>query len=161
MSCMTLKKELCDKVPLATEKKPWEELPLTWLTASPKLIFTVGFPSIWFSDGYSVTFWELTFSNLGWLLSHGSTKCSISASVNSLHENKNKTSLTVTVVFWLVNWRHRIDLFSLGRLFSHYGPGWHSKHLLTPIKVVITGRILPQDTTPWSQTIWSGDKSEH
>ena len=62
--------------------------PLTWLTASPTVISSGGFPSIWCSDGNNLSVWELTFSNLGWLLSLGSTKCSISARVNSLHKKK-------------------------------------------------------------------------
>lgn len=62
--------------------------PLTWLTASPAVISSGGFPSIWCSDGNNLSVWELTFSNLGWLLSLGSTKCSISARVNSLHKKK-------------------------------------------------------------------------
>lgn len=90
--------------------------PLTWLTASPTVISSGGFPSIWCSDGNNLSVWELTFSNLGWLLSLGSTKCSISARVNSLYKKKVEanhddddeyytffTSLLGWLTKWLIN----------------------------------------------------------
>lgn len=98
-----IKKELCDKVFLVIGKELWEELLLIWLIVFFKLIFIVGFFLIWFFDGYSVIFWEFIFLNLGWFLLYGLIKCLILVSVNFLYENKNKISLIVIVVFWLVN----------------------------------------------------------
>ena len=43
-------------------------------------------PLVWALEEYSVMFRSATLENLGWTFSMGSTKCSISAMVNSLGE---------------------------------------------------------------------------
>jgi len=57
---------------------------LTLSTACPIECSSADLPSIWFAAEYRSISVSCTLSNLGWFLSAGSQKCSISAIVNSL-----------------------------------------------------------------------------
>lgn len=57
---------------------------LTCSTASPSLMICADWPLVWALEEYNVISKSATLENLGWTFSFGSTKCSISAMVNSL-----------------------------------------------------------------------------
>lgn len=58
----------------------------TCSTASPSLMICADCPLVWALDENNMISRLATLENLGWTFSVGSTKCSISAMVNSLHE---------------------------------------------------------------------------
>lgn len=66
---------------------------LTCSTASPSLMMLADCPLVWALEEYNMMSRSATLWNLGWTFSFGSTKCSISAMVNSLRGNKGQLYL--------------------------------------------------------------------
>ena len=65
----------------------------TCSTASPSLMICADWPLVWALEENSMISRSATLENLGWTFSLGSTKCSISAMVNSLQAGRVNVSL--------------------------------------------------------------------
>lgn len=73
---------------------------LTCSTASPSLMICADWPLVWALEEYNMISRSATLQNFGWIFSSGSTKCSISAMVNSLCGNVKQ--------LYLYKYRHKI-----------------------------------------------------